>query len=161
MHPLYVVDGIFEDNIDYINPNDIESIEVLKETSLLAIFGVKGATGVIAITTKKAAVGKTVISFNTTYGFKKLVDKIKMANAVEFKTLFTEEEDNNSVADTARPDYSALTGNTDWIDAVTQTGMFNTNNLSIATSTKRISSILVLDIYVTKASLNMRHWKNC
>ena len=137
VHPLYVVDGIFEDNIDYINPNDIESIEVLKDPSSLAIFGVKGATGVIAITTKKAAVGKTVISFNTTYGFKKLVDKIKMANADQFKTLFTEEEDNNSVADTARPDYSALTGNTDWIDAVTQTGMFNTNNLSIATSTEK------------------------
>ena len=53
VHPLYVVDGIFNDNIDYLNPNDIESIEILKDPSSLAIFGVKGATGVIAITTKK------------------------------------------------------------------------------------------------------------
>ncbi len=58
VHPLYVVDGIFNDNIDYINPNDIESIEILKDPSSLAIFGVKGATGVIAITTKKARVGR-------------------------------------------------------------------------------------------------------
>src|SRR5450432_2238868 len=71
VHPLYVVDGIFNDNIDYLNPNDIESIEILKDPSSLAIFGVKGATGVIAITTKKARVGQTVVNFNTFYGFKK------------------------------------------------------------------------------------------
>src|SRR5260370_20953979 len=47
VHPLYVVDGILNDNIDYINPNDIASIEVLKDASSLAIFGVRGATGVI------------------------------------------------------------------------------------------------------------------
>ena len=45
VHPLYVVDGIFNDNIDYINPNDIESIEILKDPSSLAIFGVKGCNG--------------------------------------------------------------------------------------------------------------------
>ncbi|MGE5519363.1 MAG: carboxypeptidase-like regulatory domain-containing protein, partial [Candidatus Dadabacteria bacterium] len=81
VHPLYVVDGIFQDNINYLNPNDIESIEVLKDPSSLAIFGVRGATGVIAITTKRAAAGRTVINLNTSYGFKKLVDKIQMANA--------------------------------------------------------------------------------
>ncbi len=134
VHPLYVVDGILEDNIDYINPNDIESIEILKDPSSLAIFGVKGATGVIAITTKKAAAGKTVINFNTTYGYKKLVDKIKMANAAEFSKLFDEENANNGVT---TPDYSALTANTDWISAVTQTGHFNSNNLSVASSTDR------------------------
>ena len=84
VHPLYVVDGIFNDNIDYINPNDIESIEILKDPSSLAIFGVKGATGVIAITTKKAKAGQTVVNFNTIYGFKKLVDKIKL---VERRTV--------------------------------------------------------------------------
>lgn len=134
VHPLYVVDGIFEDNIDYINPNDIESIEVLKDPSSLAIFGVKGATGVIAITTKKAASGKAVINFNTSFGYKKLVDKIKMANAAQFKTLFDQENANNNVQ---TPDYSALTANTDWINAVTRTGGFNTDNLSISSGTDK------------------------
>jgi TonB-linked SusC/RagA family outer membrane protein len=134
VHPLYVVDGIFNDNIDYINPNDIESIEVLKDPSSFAIFGVKGATGVIAITTKKAKAGQVIVNFNTSYGTKKLVDKIKLANAADFKTLFDEENANNGVT---TPDYSALTGNTDWIDAVTRTGKFNNNNLSISGSTDK------------------------
>ncbi len=134
VHPLYVVDGIFEDNINYINPNDIESIEILKDPSSLAIFGVKGATGVIAITTKKARAGQTIINFNTTYGFKKLVDKIKMANADQFNQLFAQENANNGVA---TPDYSALNANTDWIDQVTRTAQFNTDNLSISSSTDR------------------------
>lgn len=135
VHPLYVVDGIFNDNIDYINPNDIESIEVLKDPSSLAIFGVKGATGVIAVTTKKAKVGQVVVNFNTSYGAKKLVDKIKLASADEFKTLFAEERANNGI--TAPFDYSGLTSNTDWIDAVTRTGKFSNNNLSVAGSTEK------------------------
>jgi TonB-linked SusC/RagA family outer membrane protein len=134
VHPLYVVDGIFQDNIDYLNPNDIESIEVLKDPSSLAIFGVKGATGVIAITTKKAKAGQTIINFSTSYGFKKLVDKIKLANASQFDTLFKQENDNNGVA---TPDYSALTANTDWIDAVTRTGHFSNNTISISGSTEK------------------------
>jgi TonB-linked SusC/RagA family outer membrane protein len=134
VHPLYVVDGIFEDNIDYINPNDIESIEVLKDPSSLAIFGVKGATGVIAITTKRARTGQVVVNFNASYGVKKLVDKIKMANAAEFDQLFKEENANNGVA---TPDYSALTSNTDWIDAVTRTGKFNNDNISISQATDK------------------------
>ena len=134
VHPLYVVDGIFEDNIDYINPNDIESIEVLKDPSSLAIFGVKGATGVIAITTKRAKTGQLVVNFNASYGVKKLVDKIKMANASEFDELFKQENANNGVP---TPDYSALTSNTDWIDAVTRTGKFNTDNISISQSTDK------------------------
>lgn len=134
VHPLYVVDGIFNDNIDYLNPNDIESIEILKDPSSLAIFGVKGATGVIAITTRKAKAGQVVVNFNTSYGFKKLTDKIKLTNSAEFNTLFAEENANNGVP---TPDYSALTANTNWIDAVTRTGKFNTNNLSISSSTEK------------------------
>ena len=134
VHPLYVVDGIFNDNIDYLNPNDIESIEVLKDPSSLAIFGVKGATGVIAITTKKAKAGQVVVNFNTNFGFKKLVDKIKLVDANGFNTLFAEENANNSIA---TPDYSALTANTDWINAVTRTAKFNNNNLSVQGSTEK------------------------
>ncbi|HEX5024187.1 MAG TPA: SusC/RagA family TonB-linked outer membrane protein, partial [Agriterribacter sp.] len=135
VHPLYVVDGIFNDNIDYLNPNDIESIEILKDPSSLAIFGVRGATGVIAITTKKAKAGQTIVNFNTSYGNKKLVDKIQLVNAEEFKMLFAEERANNGVTDPF--DYTGLTANTDWIDAVTRTGHFNNNNLSISGSTEK------------------------
>jgi len=91
IRPLYVVDGIFTDNIDFINPNDIESMEILKDPSSLAIFGVRGASGVIAITTKKGKVGKVTVNLNTNFGTKKLTDKISvLTSAADFKTLYEE-----------------------------------------------------------------------
>lgn len=130
--PLYVVDGIFNDNIDYLNPNDIESIEILKDPSSLAIFGIRGATGVIAITTKRARTGQTTVNFNTSAGIKKMVDKIQMANADQFRTLFQEEEINIGVPIQERFDFTKWRGNTDWIDAMTQDGFFTQNNLSVS-----------------------------
>ena len=135
VRPLYVVDGVFNDNIDYINPNDIESIEVLKDPSSLAIFGVRGAAGVIAVTTKRAKAGQMIVNFNTAYGTKQLVNKIALADAAQFKTLFEEEKVNIGVVSPF--DYTKWTANTDWIDAVTRTGKFNTNNLSISSSTEK------------------------
>lgn len=135
LRPLYVVDGIFNDNIDYINPADIESIEILKDPSSLAIFGVRGANGVIAVTTKRAKAGQTVINFNTAFGFKKLVDKIQLADANEFQTLYEEEKIN--IGANSPFDYTKWTANTDWIDAVTRTGKFSTSNISISTSTEK------------------------
>ncbi|MDP1844781.1 MAG: TonB-dependent receptor [Sediminibacterium sp.] len=135
VRPLYVVDGVFNDNIDYINPNDIESIEVLKDPSSLAIFGVRGAAGVIAITTKRAKAGQIVINFNSAYGFKQLTDKIGLVSGEQFKTLYEEEKANIGV--TSPFDYSKWTSNTDWINAVTRTGNFNSNNLSVSASTEK------------------------
>ncbi|MBC7949973.1 MAG: TonB-dependent receptor [Chitinophagaceae bacterium] len=135
IHPLYVVDGVFNDNIDYINPNDIESIEILKDPSSLAIFGVRGANGVIAITTKRGKAGQTLINFNTSYGIKKLVDKIEWADAETFKTLFEEEKLN--IGAFSPFDYNIWNANTDWVDAVTRTGKFNANNISISSSTDK------------------------
>ncbi len=135
VRPLYVVDGVFNDNIDYINPNDIESIEILKDPSSLAIFGVRGAAGVIAITTKKAKAGQIIINYNNVFGTKKLVDKIDLADAAQFKTLYEEEKVNIGV--NAPFDYTPWTANTDWIDAVTRTGKFNSHNLSVSGSTEK------------------------
>lgn len=71
--PLYIVDGLFNDNINFLNPEDIESMEVLKDPSSLAIFGVRGANGVIIITTKKAKEGQTLVNINTSFGWKHVV----------------------------------------------------------------------------------------
>lgn len=135
--PLYVVDGIFNDNIDYINPNDIESIEVLKDPSSLAIFGVRGASGVIALTTKKAKAGQLVVNVNSSFGTKQLVDKITMVDAAGFKLLFDEEQTNIGVPTAQRFDYSKWTGNTDWVKAMTRTALFNSNNISLTSSTEK------------------------
>ncbi|RYF84874.1 MAG: hypothetical protein EOO00_14755, partial [Chitinophagaceae bacterium] len=145
VRPLFVVDGIFQDNIDYLNPNDIESLEVLKDPSSLAIFGVKGAPGVIAITTKKAKSGQVIVNFNTSYGVKQMVDKIKMASGDQFREILAEEGRNqafDNAANTGINDFIAnglqnYTGNTDWVDALTRTARQNTNNISVNASTEK------------------------
>ena len=76
--PLYVVDGLFTDNINYLNPADIESMEILKDPSSLAIFGVRGANGVIIITTKRAKEGQTTVSINASVGFKHIGDRVEL-----------------------------------------------------------------------------------
>jgi TonB-linked SusC/RagA family outer membrane protein len=137
VRPLYVVDGIFNDNIDYINPNDIESIEILKDPSSLAIFGVRGAAGVIAVTTKKAKAGQLIINYNFSLGSKKLVDKIEWASASQFKELYDEERVNGGGSPLPASFYSTWNGNTDWVDAVTRVGHFNSHNLSVSGSTDK------------------------
>lgn len=149
IRPVYIVDGIFNDNIDFVNPSEIESIEVLKDPSSLAIFGIKGAAGAILVTTKKAKSGQININFSTTYGTKKLVDKIELASGDEFRQLAAFEANNriqddpsdlsylSFVNNVGGPGMSAFTGNTDWIDAVTRSAKFSTTNLSLDASTDK------------------------
>lgn len=84
--PLYVVDGFpLEDNLnDAINPEDIESISVLKDASATAIYGARGSNGVIIIETKKGTPGKSEINFGASYGFQEVTKKMEMMNAYEF-----------------------------------------------------------------------------
>src|SRR5690606_25785662 len=86
-NPLYVVDGIFQTNIDYLNPGDIESIEVLRDPSSIAIFGVQGGNGVIVVTTRRAARGETRVNFMTSVGVQKVINKIKLTDAAGFRML--------------------------------------------------------------------------
>ncbi|MBN2761767.1 MAG: SusC/RagA family TonB-linked outer membrane protein, partial [Bacteroidales bacterium] len=78
--PLYIVDGVdYGSNID-INPNDIASMEVLKDASSTAIYGSRGANGIVLITTKKGTLGKPVVSFNTYYGYTTPLGKLPMGD---------------------------------------------------------------------------------
>jgi TonB-dependent starch-binding outer membrane protein SusC len=88
--PLYVIDGFpVEDPAigSSINPNDIESIDVLKDASSTAIYGARGANGVIIITTKKGVVGAPKISYDGSYGVQRVTHKIQMMDAYEFVRL--------------------------------------------------------------------------
>jgi len=84
--PLYVVDGFpLEDaNNNSINPSDIESIDILKDASATAIYGARGANGVIIITTKRGKIGEPVIAYNGYYGFQKNTKTIDLMNPYEF-----------------------------------------------------------------------------
>ncbi len=87
--PLYVVDGIplTTGGIENLNPQDIESIDVLKDASATAIFGSRGANGVIIVTTKQGKSGKLTLSFNSSVKFENLVDSRKMFNAGDYITF--------------------------------------------------------------------------
>ena len=81
--PLYVVDGVPTANILGVNPNDIESIEVLKDASSSAIYGSRAANGVILISTKRGKKGQTEMSFDTYYGLQRVYKRMPMMNAQE------------------------------------------------------------------------------
>ena len=87
--PLYVIDGFVmsDDYINTINPNDIESLEVLKDASATAIYGARGANGVLIITTKKGKEGKAVITYKGFYGSQKTNAKIDVLTPYEFVNL--------------------------------------------------------------------------
>ncbi len=128
--PLYIVDGLFNDNINFLNPADVESMEVLKDPSSLAIFGVRGANGVIIITTKQAKVGQTTVTVNSSVGAKQVVDKIKLTNASQFKELYNEQLINQGVL--TPYDYANWQADTDWQKEIYQTGLVTQNNISIS-----------------------------
>ena len=132
--PLYIVDGLFNDNINFLNPEDIESMEILKDPSSLAIFGVRGANGVIIITTKKAKEGQTRVNINTSFGWKSVVDKIAMVDAGQFKELYNEQLTNE---ETPLFDFTPWTANTDWQDEIFQTGFITNNNISITGASEK------------------------
>lgn len=127
--PLYVVDGLLNDNINFLNPNDIENIEVLRDASSLAIFGVRGANGAIVITTKKAKSGDLSFDFNTRIGVKNVSTRMDMLNATEFKELYDEQRFNQG---DYPYDYSNWTANTDWQDQIFRNALLNYNNLSVS-----------------------------
>ena len=87
--PLFVVDGIplVSGGIDYLNPSDIESIDILKDASATAIYGSRGANGVIIVTTKQGKNGKVTISLNSSVKFDNLVDNEKMFSAGDYITF--------------------------------------------------------------------------
>ena len=98
--PLYVVDGfpLGEQNLNSINPNDIESIEVLKDASASAIYGSRAANGVVLVTTKSGKAGKVSINLDIYYGFQNVTKKMDMLNAEEF-VAFSREAFNNNYVD--------------------------------------------------------------
>ncbi|MBO9198858.1 MULTISPECIES: SusC/RagA family TonB-linked outer membrane protein [Niastella] len=83
--PLYVIDGIISENGNFVNPADIENIEVLKDVSSTAIYGARGANGVILITTKKGKEGKPTINVNYYYLVGKLAHKLRTTSADELR----------------------------------------------------------------------------
>jgi TonB-linked SusC/RagA family outer membrane protein len=95
--PIYVVDGFQISDIDYLSINDIESVEVLKDASATAIYGSRGANGVILVTTKRGGQDGVNLAVNYNYGVQSATRKIDMLNAWQFATLYREAHTNSGL----------------------------------------------------------------
>jgi len=133
--PLYVVDGIQTSDIGFLLPADIESTEILKDASATAIYGSRGANGVVLITTKHGKAGATQFNFSGYTGFQQIRHTLPLTNAAQYSTLVTEAFTN---AGKPLPDYGprlqeAIATNAegiDYQDLVTQKGLITNYSLS-------------------------------
>ncbi len=116
--PLYIVDGMPVDGgINYLNPTDIQSVEILKDAASAAIYGARAANGVILVTTKSGVSGKTNITYDFTYGLQNPWKKRSVLNATEYMTLMNEVAVNDGNAPKYLPEQIASAGKgTDWQD---------------------------------------------
>jgi len=133
-NPLYVVDGVQTTDIRNLSNADIASIDVLKDASAAAIYGVRGANGVIIITTKKGAVGKPVLSYSGTYGFKEAAHLVQMANADEYKSYITDTAPGTTFP--SYPGFGAAT--TNWYKEILKRGTFQNHNLAVSGATDNV-----------------------
>lgn len=148
--PLYVVDGLFTDNINYLNPADIESMEILKDPSSLAIFGVRGANGVIILTTKRAEVGKTTVNINSSVGWKAIHHRVALTDAAEFRQLYNEQ----LISQGSDPyNYTLWNADTDWQDEIFRTGFLTKNNVSISGAGQKSKFYLGLGYQMEEGSI--------
>lgn len=136
--PLVVIDGV-PGSLDLVNPNDIASIDILKDASSSAIYGARGANGVVLITTKRGA-GKPKVSYNTYYGIKKATELIDLMDAdtyLYYRQKFAEytEGQGSEVVDVLKDEeYLNYTQGitTDWQDLVFNNALVSEHNLSVS-----------------------------
>ncbi|WP_435132312.1 SusC/RagA family TonB-linked outer membrane protein [Formosa sp. A9] len=132
--PLIVLNGIpFSGGLNDINPNDIESLDILKDASATAIYGSRGANGVVLITTKSGAKGqKASISYNTYYGVKEVFAKYPMMNAAQLIQLRADVAANNGgVPLFGLNGDEALSNDTDWQDLLYGSGMQTAHDINV------------------------------
>jgi TonB-linked SusC/RagA family outer membrane protein len=146
--PLIVVDGIKTDNFTQIDPNDIESISILKDAASCAIYGIDAANGVILITTKRGVKGKVKVDYNAQYGGSGFVSLPEKVNSYDLANLYNQAQTNDGTPasglkftasdiqafkDGSKPNTHA---NTDWIKAIfSRPGNWTSHNLSLSGGT--------------------------
>lgn len=143
--PLIIVDGLQGANINQLNPNDIASMEILKDASATAIYGSRGANGVILITTKLGKQGKPVIDGSYSVGIQNLAKKLPVMNAYDFARYNNFQNSFNTASGQTPKQYFTAadieyykTHSTDWQDEIYNTGIMQNGNLAISGATERL-----------------------
>ncbi|GAA4833037.1 TonB-dependent receptor [Algivirga pacifica] len=142
--PLYVVDGfIVNGSIDHINPNDIKSISVLKDASATAIYGARGANGVILVTTKNGSEGQgTKITYDAYYGVQEAWKAPDMLNSEEYLMVMTKAYENAGSTFNMVAPSNDLGVSTNWFEEVTQVAPMQNHNLSVSGSKEGLNYYL-------------------
>ena len=158
--PLYVVDGMpVGTNINFLNSNDIESMEVLKDASAAAIYGTRGSNGVILITTKKGTVGKTRFNFTSSIGFQTISDP-NMAKASEyeqvFKTRYTNE--GRTPVWNSKENITDAEGTDWWNEVVNKTALVQNYAFSVSGGNDKIVYNLSLGYFRNKSQFDVGYW---
>lgn len=138
--PLYVVDGFQTNDLSFLNPNDIESMEILKDASATAIYGSRGANGVVLITTKRGQTGKAKFELSTYAGTQQVWRTLPMLNAAEYATLrFEAYENDGTTLDQEGDIYTRLKyvqdnnyEGTNWQDEVLRQGYIRNYTLRVS-----------------------------
>ena len=147
-NPLYVVDGQYMDDLNNLNPADIERIEVLKDAASAAIYGSRGSNGVILITTKGGTKGKTEITFDGYVGAKSSYKAMEMMNSEQFYNFIMEAyKDDETFQASQKEKFTNQYKrgyDTDWWKEVTRTGFNQNYNLSIRKGSDKSRTALSL-----------------
>jgi len=143
-NPIYVVDGVIVEDISFLSPSDIKSVELLKDASATAIYGSRGANGVFMITTKSGGADQSRISFSTEVGIQQLRNKIDLLNGEEFARAL------NDITPGAINNPNAV-DNIDWQDKIFQSApMVQNYNLSVSGGTEDLSFYMSGGIHNTE-----------
>lgn len=158
--PLYVVDGMpVGGNINFLNSNDIESMEVLKDASAAAIYGTRASNGVILITTKKGVAGKTKFNFSTSVGFQTL-SKPDMAKASEyeqvFKTRYT--NDNRTPTWNGKDNITDTEGTDWWNEVVNKTALVQNYAFSVSGGNDKLTYNLSVGYFRNNSQYDVGYW---
>lgn len=151
--PLYVIDGMpIEGGLQDLSPNDIESIEILKDASSSSIYGSRGSNGVVLITTKKGSKSTSKVTLTATGGTQRMLNKQNLMNAQQYYQLASEVIPNYKwTSEELRLLSSGRS--TDWQDAVTQDGNYQNYNLSVSGGNEKVTHFLGIDWYDQKGTI--------
>ena len=136
--PLYVIDGMPVEKMNSdINPEDILSMEVLKDASSTAIYGSRGANGVVMITTKRGNTGATTIDYNGYVGVSMLRKKLDLLGKDDYIAMVNEVSQNDGKGIAITPEEAASLANNDWQDLVYQTALTHSHQVSVSGGTEQ------------------------
>jgi TonB-linked SusC/RagA family outer membrane protein len=134
-NPLFVVDGVFVDNIDFLSSSDIEDLSVLKDASAAAIYGVRAANGVILVTTKKGKSGQPVISYDSYFGLQVPVNIMKLATKNQYVEVLNEA--NEETTGYIPKDPAAYPTSTDWYQELLRNAPMSNHSFDISGATEK------------------------